>query len=69
VRPSAKERRAYRAAEDRIRQSIDLRDTLPGHTYPLRDADLETMRLFHRRYGDPRKGFLGRLKRVVGGGR
>jgi hypothetical protein len=68
VRPSGQEKRAYRAAENRIRESIVLREVLPGHTYPEREEDLETMRRYHQRYGMPDVGLMQRVKRLVGGG-
>jgi hypothetical protein len=66
MRPSGKERRAYRAAESRVRESIALRDVLPYHTYPDRERDLELMRAYHQAYGVPDVGLMARVKRLVG---
>ena len=65
-RPSRQERREYRAAENRIKESILLRDVLPGHRYPLYDEDRETIRRYHNRYGVPDVGLWARVKRLVG---
>ena len=56
MRPTGQERRAYRSAEARIRESILLRDVLPGHTYPGREEDLRTIKEYHGRYGIPSVG-------------
>jgi hypothetical protein len=66
VRPSRAERRAYREAENRLKESILLRDILPGHTYPRRDEDLATIKAYHGRYGVPELGLWARVKRLVG---
>jgi len=68
MRPSSEERRAYRAAENRLKESILLRDVMPEHRYPRHQEDLETMRRYHRAYGMPDVGLMARLKRLVGGG-
>jgi hypothetical protein len=68
MRPSAQEKRAYRAAENRIRESIVLREVLPGHSYPGREEDLELMRSYHQRYGMPDLGLMQRVRRLVGRG-
>jgi hypothetical protein len=65
VRPSARERRAYRGAEARLQESILVRDVLPSHSYPRRDEDLETMRRYHEAYGVPDLGLMARVKRLV----
>ena len=64
-RPSRQERREYRAAEDRIRESILLRDVLPNHTYPRREEDLRTIKAYHDRYGVPDIGLWARVKRLL----
>jgi hypothetical protein len=64
-RPSAKERRAYRAAENRLRESIALRDVLPSHSYPGRGEDIQLMRRYHEAYGVPDLGLMARVKRLV----
>jgi hypothetical protein len=69
VRPSRRERREYRAAEARIKESILLRDILPRHTYPSREADLQTIRRYLTRYGIPELGLWARAKRLLAGGR
>ena len=66
-RPSRQERREYREAENRIRESILLRDVLPNHTYPRHAEDLETIRNYHSRYGIPALGLWARAKRLMGG--
>ena len=66
-RPSRRERREYRAAEDRIRESILLRDVLPNHTYPRRDEDLEVIHAYHSKYGIPELGLWARAKRLLEG--
>ncbi len=54
--------RAYREAEGRLRESIALRgEGFWRHTYPGREADLETMRAFHAAHGVPPSGFIRRL--------
>jgi hypothetical protein len=65
MRPSGKERRAYRAAENRLKESILLREVLPGHRYPGREEDLEFMREYHRLYGVPDVGLWARMRRLV----
>lgn len=67
-RPSRQERKEYRAAETRIRESILLKDVLPNHTYPGRDEDLTTIRRYHGRYGIPELGLWARARRLLGGG-
>ena len=64
-RPSRQERREYRAAEDRVRESILLRDVLPNHTYPRRDEDLATIKAYHDRYGVPDVGLWARARRLL----
>ena len=66
-RPSRQERREYREAENRIRESILLRDVLQGHTYPRRDEDLQTIKEYHNRYGIPELGLWARAKKLLGG--
>ena len=54
--------REYSRAEERIRESIALRcGGIPGHTYPRKDEDLETLRAFHSEHGYPPAGAQGRL--------
>jgi hypothetical protein len=65
TRPTRAERRAYRAAENRLRESILVRDVLPGHTYPRHAEDLETIRRYHNRYGIPDVGFFARAYRLM----
>ncbi len=67
VRPTRAERRAYRAAENRLKESIAVRAALPDHTYPGRDEDLETIRNYHSKYGIPDIGLWARAKRLIGG--
>jgi hypothetical protein len=67
-RPSRAERRAYRAAEGRLRESILARDVVPNHSYSRHQEDLETIRRYHQAYGVPDVGLLARMKRLVGGG-
>jgi hypothetical protein len=67
VRPTREERRAYRAAENRIRESILLRDVLPGHTYPGRDEDLQTIHDYHSQYGMPTLGLWARARKLLEG--
>jgi hypothetical protein len=67
-RSSATERREYRAAENRIKESILLRDILPGHRYPGREEDLRTIRNYHSKYGIPDIGLWARAKKLLGGG-
>jgi hypothetical protein len=66
-RPSREERREYRAAENRIKESILLRDILPGHRYPGREEDLQTIRRYHGLYGIPDIGLWARAKKLLGG--
>ena len=66
-RPSRQERREYRAAENRIRESILLRGVLPDHTYPGRGEDLQTIHAYHSRYGIPTLGLWARAKKLLGG--
>jgi hypothetical protein len=61
------ERREYRGAESRIRESILLRDVLPDHTYPGRDEDLQTIHRYHSRYGIPPLGLWACAKRLLEG--
>ena len=68
MRPSVEEKRAYRVAEDRLRESITLRDMLPGHTYPERAEDLRIMRRFHAEHGIPPARFIRWLWWWVKGG-
>ena len=67
TRPTRAERRAYRGAENRIRESILLRGALPNHTYPRHAEDLETIRTYHSKYGIPNVGLWARARRLVGG--
>jgi hypothetical protein len=66
-RPSRQERKAYRAAENRIKESILLRDILPQHRYPQYEEDRETIRSYHRRYGVPALGLFARARRLLEG--
>jgi hypothetical protein len=67
TRPTRAEPRAYREAENRIRESILLRNVVPDHTYPRQAEDLETIRNFHSRYGIPDLGLWARARRLIGG--
>ena len=67
ARPTRAERRAYREAENRIRESVLLRDVLPNHTYPRHAEDLETIRNYHSKYGVPEVGLWARARRLIGG--
>ena len=67
VRPSREERREYRAAKNRIKESILLRDVLPGHTYPRREEDLATLKRYHSKYGVPGVGLMARARRLLEG--
>ena len=67
MRPSGQERREYRSAEARIKESILLRDVLPGHTYPGREEDLRTIKEYHGRYGIPSVGLWARAKKLLRG--
>jgi hypothetical protein len=63
--------KAYRQAENRLRQSIAMRgEGFWRHSYPGREADLETMRAYHEEHGTPPSGFIRHLmwsvKRGVG---
>ena len=66
-RPSRQERRAYKEADNRIPESILLRDVLPDHTYPGRDEDLQTIHRYHSRFGIPPLGLWARAKKLLGG--
>ena len=66
-RPSRQERRAYREAENRMRESILLRDVLPDHNYPGRDEDLQTIHSYHSRFGIPPLDLWARAKKILGG--
>ena len=66
-RPSRQERREYRAAEGRIKESILLRDVLPNHSYPGRGEDFATIRRYHSRYGIPTIGLWARAKKLLRG--
>ncbi len=68
-RPSRQERREYRSAEARTKESILLRDILPDHTYPGREEDFATIRRYHSRFGVPPLGLWSRAKRLLAGGR
>jgi hypothetical protein len=68
VRPSREERKEYRAAENRIRESILLRDILPGQSYPGREEDLQTIHAYHSKFGVPELGLWSRVQRLMGGG-
>ena len=65
MRPTGEERRAYRSAEGRVKESILLRDLLPGHTYPRHGEDLELMRRYHEQYGVPTMGLWSRVRRLL----
>ena len=65
MRPTGQEKRAYRSAQARIKESIALRDLLPGHTYPGRESDLELMRRYHEQYGVPEMGLWARVRRLL----
>ncbi len=65
LRPTRAERRAYRAAENRLRESILVRDVLPNHTYPRHRKDLETINRYHSRYGIPDVGLFERVRRLM----
>ena len=65
-RPSRQERREYREAENRLKESILLRDLLPQHRYPLYEEDLETLRRYHSKYGVPGVGLMARVKKLLG---
>jgi hypothetical protein len=65
LRPTAAERREYRQAEGRIRESIQLKDILPDHTYPRKEEDLQTIQRYHTRYGVPDMGLWYRALRLV----
>jgi hypothetical protein len=67
ARPTRAERRAYCAAENRLRESIELREALPNHTYPRYAEDLETIRNYHSKYGIPDLGLWARARRLIGG--
>ena len=67
MRPTREERREYRAAEGRIKESILLKDVLPGHSYPGRDEDFATIRRYHSRYGVPELGLWARAKKLLRG--
>lgn len=55
-------RREYRAAEERIKESVALRRAgFPNHTYPTRRQDLETMLEYHDEHGMPQATLWGRL--------
>jgi hypothetical protein len=69
LRPTRAERREYRRAEARIRESILLRDILPDHTYPHRDEDLQLIHDYHSAYGIPEVGLWDRAKKLVGSSR
>jgi hypothetical protein len=64
-RPSRAERKEYRAAENHIRESILLRDILPGQSYPGREEDLQTIHDYHSHYGIPVVGLWARAERLV----
>ena len=65
ARPTRAERRAYRAAENRLRESILVRDVLPNHTYPRHAEDLETIHRYHSRFGIPEVGLFERVRRLM----
>ena len=67
MRPTREERREYRAAEGRIKESILLKDVLPNHSYPGRDEDFATIRRYHSRYGVPELGLWARAKKLLRG--
>ncbi len=62
-------RREYARAESRIRESVILRRAGLDHTYPGREADLDTMRKHHEILGEipPERGFFKWWRRIVGG--
>jgi hypothetical protein len=60
--------REYDAAEERIRESIELRAYGLDHDYPDRGQDLGLMRAFHAEHGYPPPGFFRRLLWYVRGG-
>jgi hypothetical protein len=66
-------RRDYARAESRIRESVILRRAGLDHTYPGREADLDTMRRHHEQLGEipPERGFYAWWRRFFGrqGGR
>jgi hypothetical protein len=50
------------AAMERLRLSEEIRQDVPGHTYPLRDEDLETVERFYDAFGElPPAGYLRSL--------
>lgn len=60
----------YRQAEARLKESIKLRcDGLPGHSYPRREEDLETMRHHHAEHGIPEPSLWMRVWRYLTRGR
>jgi hypothetical protein len=61
-------RRDYARAEGRIRESVTLRRAGLDHTYPGREADLDTMRRHHEQLGEipPQSGFYGWWRRFFG---
>ena len=65
IRPTRAERRVYRAAENRLKESIAVRDALPSHTYPRHAEDLEVIRNYHSKYGIPDIGLWARAKRLM----
>ena len=67
-RPSRQERREYRTAENRLQESILLRDVLPGHRYPLYEEDLATLKRYHSKYGIPSVGLWARAKKLLSAG-
>ena len=67
MRPTGEEKRAYRSAENRIKESIALRDILPGHSYGRREEDLALIREYHAKYGIPELGLWARAKKLLRG--
>jgi hypothetical protein len=65
VRPSREERREYRVADNRIRESILLRDILPGQSYPGREEDLQTIHDYHSKFGMPGVGLWAWAERLL----
>jgi len=50
------------AALERLVLSDEIRQDVPGHSYPLRDEDLETVESFHAAFGElPPRGYLRSL--------
>lgn len=57
--------RSYRKAEGRLRESIKCRaGGIWNHTYPGREEDLKTLRLYHAEHGIPERGLLAGCRRI-----